>query len=60
MGDTYRGLDEDECDALCALGQSHCDYPEDFDEDDSLSRLEEPMMGSNSAELMGNNVEVEI
>ncbi|XP_056237950.1 NIMA-related kinase 12 [Seriola aureovittata] len=35
--------EEDDCDALCVGGQIHCDchYPEDFDEDESLSPLEE-------------------
>ncbi|XP_022607796.1 serine/threonine-protein kinase Nek6-like [Seriola dumerili] len=35
--------EEDDCDALCVGGQIHCDchYPEDFDEDESLSSLEE-------------------
>ncbi|GAA6226352.1 serine/threonine-protein kinase Nek4-like [Lates japonicus] len=51
------GRDEDS-DDLCAAGQNHCDcnYPEDFDEDESLSSLEEHSkhpgspMRSNSAE----------
>ncbi|XP_068440538.1 NIMA-related kinase 12 [Clinocottus analis] len=33
--------EEDERDALCVGGQIPCDYPEDFDEDESLLSLEE-------------------
>nr|XP_046261277.1 NIMA-related kinase 12 [Scatophagus argus] len=45
---------EEDCDAVCVGGQIHCDYPEDFDEDESLSSLEDhsehSMMRSESAE----------
>ncbi|XP_051275178.1 NIMA-related kinase 12 [Dicentrarchus labrax] len=51
-------VEEEGCDALCAGGEIHCDchYPEDFDEDGSLSSLEDhsehsgPPMRSDSAE----------
>ncbi|XP_034400055.1 NIMA-related kinase 12 [Cyclopterus lumpus] len=32
---------EDKCDALCVGAQNHCDYPEDFDEDERFFSLEE-------------------
>lgn len=58
------GLEEEDCDALCTGGQTHCDYPEDFDEDDSVSSLEEHsehsgfLTRSDSAPI--GNVEVEM
>ncbi|XP_019935036.2 NIMA-related kinase 12 [Paralichthys olivaceus] len=52
------GDEEEDCDELCVEGQNHCDchYPEDFDEDDSLSSVEDcsgdsgSLMRSDSAE----------
>ncbi|XP_039976540.1 NIMA-related kinase 12 [Xiphias gladius] len=44
--DTMEGslsdVEDEDCDALCVGGQNHCDchYPEDFDEDESLSSPE--------------------
>lgn len=60
-----RSLEDDDCDAFCAGCQTQCDYPEDFDEDDSLSSLEEHceyssfLTRSDSAEPIGN-VEVKM
>lgn len=59
-----RSWQEEEHDMeACSSGleeETHCDYPEDFDEDDSLSSLEEhcehsaSLMRSDSAEPIGN------
>lgn len=54
------GLVEKGFDLLSSAGQTECDYPEDFDEDDSLSSLEELSDRSgfssrtNSGESIGN------
>lgn len=62
---TSSDVEEEDHDALCAGGQTYCDYPEDFDEDESVSSLEEntdhsgSMTRSDSAEPDGN-VEVEM
>ncbi|XP_034454282.1 NIMA-related kinase 12 [Hippoglossus hippoglossus] len=44
--------EEADCDDLCVEGKNHCDchYPEDFDEDDSLSSVED--CSGDSASLM--------
>ena len=58
--DNMDASSSDGADAVCDGGQIHCDYPEDFDEDESLSSLEEPsehsgsLMRSDSAEPTGN------
>ncbi|XP_070819132.1 NIMA-related kinase 12 [Chaetodon trifascialis] len=41
MGASSSDVEEEGQDALCVGGQTHCDYPEDFDEDESLPSLEE-------------------
>lgn len=54
------GVAEEHHDALCVGGHCDCHYPEDFDEDESLSSLEERSehsgspVRSNSAESIGN------
>lgn len=60
--DTEASSSEEDLDGLCVGGQIHCDchYPEDFDDDESLSSLEEhsensgSLMRSDSAEPIGN------
>ncbi|KAM8732637.1 NIMA-related kinase 12 isoform 1-T1 [Acanthopagrus schlegelii] len=46
--DNMDASSSDGADAVCDGGQIHCDYPEDFDEDESLSSLEEPSEHSGS------------
>lgn len=46
--------DVEEEDAASVCGQSHSDYPEDFDEDESLSSHQDSPLRSNSAEPIGN------
>lgn len=56
-------IKEEDCDGLYGEGQIHCDYPEDFDEDESVSSLEadseQSQTRSNSPDPLGN-VEAEM